>query len=138
MARSDTYSGYKSQGSGRTMKDLDTWLGNSLATILAGLAIAAGVIGLLVAFGYLNDDGAEPFQDAVIWMLGGLILGICANVFRREHHVVDPDVDRTMFRGTGAGSEPMERTQVGGDTGRMSYDDRPRYDDTSRVPPHTH
>jgi hypothetical protein len=74
------------------MKDLDTWAGNSLATILAGLAIAAGVIGLLVAFGQINEDATNSFQDGMVWMVAGLILGITANVFRREHHVVDADL----------------------------------------------
>ncbi len=72
----------------RVVKDAETWLANSLATILAGLAIAAGVIGLLVGFGRLGN-GVNPFQDGMIWMVGGIILGLAANVFRREHHVVD-------------------------------------------------
>jgi hypothetical protein len=72
-------------------RDWETWLGNSLATILAGLAVAAGVIGMLMAFGYINEDSTNAFQDGMIWMVGGLIMAICANVFRREHHVVDYD-----------------------------------------------
>jgi hypothetical protein len=78
----------------RTAKDLETWLGNSLATILAGLAVAAGVVGMLMAFGYINEDSTNPFQDGMVWMVGGLILAISANVFRREHHVVDYDETR--------------------------------------------
>jgi hypothetical protein len=95
-------------------KDLDTWLGNSLATILAGLAVAAGVIGLLVAFGYINDDAATPFEDGLVWMIGGIILAISANVFRREHHVVDADF-RDYRQPLAGGSEG-----VGYDTSRAS------------------
>jgi hypothetical protein len=106
---------------GRTTsaKDLETWLGNSLATILAGLAVAGGVIGLLMVFGYINKDSTNPFQDGMAWMVGGLIMAICANVFRREHHVVDYDErrgfvgdypDRQSFRDrTPDYREPVER-----------------------------
>jgi hypothetical protein len=86
-------------------KDLDTWLGNSLATILAGLAVAAGVIGLLVAFGYINDDAATPFEDGLVWMISGIILAIAANVFRREHHVVDADLRGLRQQPLSGGSE---------------------------------
>ena len=144
MARTDTYSGYEGRDRGRTMKDLDIWLGNSLATILAGLAVASGVIGLLVAFGYLNDDAATPFEDGIIWMLGGLILGICANVFRREHHVVDVNGGalRAAAGGSGrreeAGQRDMGSMETRGDEGRVSYDAGGKYEDPARVPPHTH
>jgi len=97
-------------------KDIDTWAGNGLATILAGLAIAAGVVGLLVAFGQINEDATNPFQDGLVWMISGVILGITANVFRREHHVVDPS-DVSMAR------QPLQ----GGSEGRSysSFDDEP-------------
>jgi hypothetical protein len=91
MNRAESYRGYRQSERTMAMKDVETWLGNSLALVLVGLAIASGVIGLLVAFGYINEDATDPFQDGMVWMVGGLILAICANAFRREHHVVDPD-----------------------------------------------
>ncbi|HZP57902.1 MAG TPA: hypothetical protein VFC53_10195 [Dehalococcoidia bacterium] len=95
-----------SRGGTSMMKDVETWLANGLATILAGLGIASGVIGLLVAFDYIGgSNNLTDFQSAMTWMVGGLILAICANVFRREHHVVDPgermsrvDYDRDVVR----------------------------------------
>jgi uncharacterized protein YrrD len=80
MQRTDTYRATPA-------RDTTTWIGNSLATILAGLAIASGVIGMLVGFETLGDS-TEPFRDGLIWLLGAVILGLAANVFRREHHVV--------------------------------------------------
>jgi len=71
------------------MEDIERWVGNSLATLLAVSAIGAGVIGFLLAFGYINDNATNPFQDGVIWLSLGLILGLAAHVFRREHNVVD-------------------------------------------------
>ena len=104
----------------RTAKDVETWLGNSLATILAALAVGAGVVGMLMVFEYINEDSTNPFQDGLTWMIGGLILAICANVFRREHHVVD--YDERAFSGTYRESgfrdrdpgyrEPVERTST--------------------------
>lgn len=132
MQRTETYSGRRPNT--RVIKDAETWLANSLATILAGLAVASGVIGLLVAFGYMNEDSVNPFQDGIIWLVGGIVLGLCANVFRREHHVVD-------------NTEILRRGGFDDDTGRLSdervrYDDRPRtetrYDERAGVPPHRH
>ena len=102
----------------RTAKDVETWLGNSLATILAALAVGAGVVGMLMVFEYINEDSTTPFEDGLTWMIGGLILGICANVFRREHHVVD--YDERGFTPTTRDSgyrdrdyrEPVERTSA--------------------------
>jgi hypothetical protein len=82
----------------RMVKDVDTWIGNSLAFILTGLAIASGVVGVLVAFEYINEGNVNPFEDGMVWLVAGLILGLCANAFRREHHVVDPDEYRTTRR----------------------------------------
>ncbi|MEX2226980.1 MAG: PRC-barrel domain-containing protein [Dehalococcoidia bacterium] len=67
--------------------DVMTWLGNSLATLLAAAAVAAGVIGVLVAFDRIGSS-AQPFEDGVVWLSGGIILSLAAHVFRREHHVV--------------------------------------------------
>lgn len=74
--------------------DMATWGGNLLAMIGAGAGIAAGVIGMLIAFGYINEDSTAPFNDGMTWLLGGLVVAIVANVFRREHHVLDEDADR--------------------------------------------
>jgi hypothetical protein len=95
----------------RTAKDVETWLGNSLATILAALAVGAGVVGMLMVFEYINEDSTNPFQDGLAWMIGGLILAICANVFRREHHVVDsPDMrPRGYYTESSARTEPTHR-----------------------------
>lgn len=72
------------------MKEAERWIGNGLATLLAGGAVAAGVIGLLLAFGYINDEGSvNHFQDGLVWLTLGVILGIAANVFRREHSIAD-------------------------------------------------
>lgn len=99
MNRTETYSGSRQkedEKSSSRVKDVDTWIGNSLATILAGLGVAAGVIGLLVAFGYLNDNATNPFEDGMVWMIGGIILTLAGNVFRREHHIVDPQTPRSV------------------------------------------
>lgn len=77
---------------GTFAKDAEAWLANSLATLLAALAITGGVIGIFVAFGYLaNPEGMTDFQAGMVWFVGSIILAISANVFRREHHVVEPD-----------------------------------------------
>jgi hypothetical protein len=77
-------------GTGRSgmLTDAETWLGNALATILAGAGIACGVVGLMVAFEYISTSVNDAFQNGMVWMVGGLILAISANVFRREHHIV--------------------------------------------------
>lgn len=94
MQRTDTRGMHA--GTTRGVKDVETWLANSLATILAGLAIASGVIGLLVAFGYINgDNSVNHFNDGMVWLVMGLVLGLGANVFRREHHIVGPDETRS-------------------------------------------
>ncbi len=79
------------------VKDAETWIANSLATLLAALAITAGVIGLLVAFGYINgDNSVNHFQDGMVWLVSGIVLGLSANVFRREHHIEStPDLTPT-------------------------------------------
>jgi len=87
MQRTQTY---RTQGRAGMVSDVETWLGNMLAVILAGLSVGSGFIGLLVAFGYIDTTVNDPFQNGIIWMLGGVILAISATVFRREHHIVDP------------------------------------------------
>ena len=82
---------YRRDRSGTMAKDVETWLANSLATVLAGLGIAGAVIGWFVAMGYVDHANTlTDFDAGIIWMIGGAILAIAANVFRREHHVVDP------------------------------------------------
>jgi hypothetical protein len=119
MNRTETYSGYREgqKDKSRVMKDADAWVGNSLATILGGLAVASGILGLLVAFGYINDDATNSFQDGMVWLISGIILAIAGNVFRREHHVVDSDTNRSL------GTRPLS----GGSEGRMY--DRSSFDD---------
>lgn len=86
MQRTDmAYRGEKRSG---FFTDIETWLGNALATILAAASIGAGVVGLMVAFDYISTSINDPFQNGMVWMVGGLILAISANVFRREHHIV--------------------------------------------------
>jgi len=85
-------------------------LSNSVATIVAIAAVAAGVIGMLVAFGYISTSQNTPFENGIVWMVGGLILAISATVFRREHHVVDPGDSMMMRRDYPA--DERERTTV--------------------------
>ncbi len=94
-------------------RDLETWLSNSVATIVAMAAVAAGAVGMLVAFGYISTTQNTPFENGIVWMVAGLILAIAATVFRREHHVVDPG-DPSVFE--------------------RDY----RAERTMTVPPHTH
>ena len=70
--------------------DVETWLGNTLATLLAVGGIACGVIGMLVAFDFIDTSVNTPFDNGIIWLVSGLVLALSANVFRREHHIVDP------------------------------------------------
>lgn len=97
MARDTaTYRGAQGRTSART--GAETWVGNGLAMIAAGAGIALAVIGMMVAFGYLHDGSPRPFQDGISWMALGLIAAVGANLFRREHHVVDETVDDRMNR----------------------------------------
>ena len=77
--------------------DVETWLGNALAVILTGLGIASGCIGMLVAFGYIDTTVNDPFENGIVWLLGGVILTIGGTVFRREHHIVE-DSTRVLTR----------------------------------------
>src|SRR2546423_1069058 len=96
-----------------TAKDVETWLANSLATLLAASAIVLGVIGLLVAVGYINgDNSTNHFNDGMVWLVLGVICGIAANVFRREHHVVDPNAatfGTTTYRSSDEPARPGSR-----------------------------
>ncbi len=129
MSRSATYETKRHR---TNMQDLETWLGNSLAAILAGLAVVSGVIGMFVAFGYTDVEQVNEFDYGIIWMVGGLILGLCANVFRREHHIHEFDDEMLSgggFRSTTTSAprsnydEPVSRTT---ETAGRGYDDRTR------------
>ena len=91
MARSDT--AYRETRRTSFVSDVETWLGNMLATLLAAAAIACGVIGFFVAFDYIDTSVNTPFDNGMIWLVSGLVLAISANVFRREHHIVEPKSD---------------------------------------------
>lgn len=83
---------YETSGQHAGMSDLETWLGNSLATVLSALAIAGGIIGWFVAMGYITHaSGLTDFQGGIAWMVPAVILAIAANAFRREHHIVEDD-----------------------------------------------
>lgn len=73
----------------RMAKDAETMLGNSLATILAITAGILGGLGLLVGFDVINVE--NPFESGLLWLASGVVSGLCANVFRREHHIIDED-----------------------------------------------
>src|SRR5438128_11333165 len=76
----------------RVAKDVETWLGNTLALIFSALAVAGAVIGWFVAMGYLSTaQNLTDFEGGMVWFVGAIVLGIVANVFRREHHIVDAD-----------------------------------------------
>lgn len=93
MQRTTQYRNEGMQRSSVMAGDLETWLGNSLATILAGLGIAGGVIGWFVAMGYITHAATlTDFEGGIVWMVGGIILVVAANVFRREHHIVEPRI----------------------------------------------
>ena len=96
MQRTSTYRGPGTHT--RSRADATTWAGNGLALILAGVSIAAGVVGMLIAFGEVGDT-ITPFEDGMTWLIGGLVLAIVANFFRREHHIVDPMSDNKFMTG---------------------------------------
>lgn len=88
MNRSETY-GRETHGRTRMAKDVETMVGNSIATILATGAGALGVLGLLTGFDMINV--VNPFETGLLWLSGGVVAGLCANAFRREHHILDED-----------------------------------------------
>jgi hypothetical protein len=83
----------------RLAKDTETMVGNSVATILAVTAGVLAVIGLLTGFDAI--DVQNPFESGMLWLATAIVSGLCANVFRREHHILDEDEVR---RGTDVGS----------------------------------
>lgn len=89
MNRSETYGRSERMERMRTAKDVETMVGNSVATILAITAGVLGVIGLLAGFDVI--DVVNPFEAGILWLGSGIIAGLAANVFRREHHILDED-----------------------------------------------
>jgi hypothetical protein len=73
----------------RKAKDADVVLGNGIAAAMVAGAIALAVIGLLVGFDIISNE--NPLENGALWLGAGVIVGLCANVFRREHHVVDSE-----------------------------------------------
>lgn len=73
----------------RTAKDIETMLGNSFATLVAIGAGVLAVLGLLVGFNVIGTD--NPVDYGMLWLASAITTGLCANVFRREHHIIDPD-----------------------------------------------
>lgn len=88
MNRTETYT-RRDTDKTRMAKDAETMLGNSLATIVAIGAGALAVLGLLVGFDII--DTARPFENGLLWLAAAITTGLCANVFRREHHILDED-----------------------------------------------
>ena len=48
-----------------------------------------GVLGILVGFDVIDVE--NPFESGALWLGLGVISALCANVFRREHHIIDED-----------------------------------------------
>jgi hypothetical protein len=94
MNRTQTYSGHAYDRT-RMAKDTETIVGNSLATMIAAGAGALAVIGLLVGFNVINTD--DPFNNGLLWLAGAIATALCANVFRREHHIIDEDEVRRVM-----------------------------------------
>ncbi len=84
-------------------QDAETVLGNSIAGLMAAGAVVLAVLGLLVGFGVVNTD--LPFENSLLWLAAAVIVAMNANVFRREHHITDPDAMTDDTRDT----QPMPR-----------------------------
>jgi hypothetical protein len=105
-------------------KDTETIVGNGMATLLAITAGVLGVLGLLTGFDMIDVE--RPFETGLLWMATGIIAGLCATVFRREHHILDEDeVRRSEFNA-------MRRSDTYGDSTRETYRDVSERDVTSR------
>jgi hypothetical protein len=113
MARTQAYGGRDYQRM-RAAKDTETIVGNSLATLVAIGAGALALIGLLVGFGVIDTDNA--FNNGILWLAASLTTALCANVFRREHHIIDEDEVKTGMMGGGGeyGSREVGSRDVGG------------------------
>ncbi|MEX2225960.1 MAG: hypothetical protein WEB52_05875 [Dehalococcoidia bacterium] len=89
MNKGDTYGQGRGLDKARLAKDTETMVGNSVATILAVVAGIVAVIGLLTGFDAINVE--NPFESGLLWLATAIVAGLCANVFRREHHILDED-----------------------------------------------
>lgn len=87
MNRTETYG--RQGDKARMAKDAETMLGNSFATILAITSGVLAALGLLVGFDIIDVE--RPFESGLLWLASGVVAGLCANVFRREHHIIDED-----------------------------------------------
>jgi hypothetical protein len=116
MHRTQTYGG-RTRDRSRMAKDAETVLGNSLATMIAAGAGALAVIGLLVGFNIMETD--NPFNNGLLWLAAAIATALCANVFRREHHIIDEDEVK-------AGMSPDRGYTDRGDGGRYDTDVTPR------------
>jgi hypothetical protein len=87
MNRTDTQT-YRRNNT-RSAKDTETVVGNSLAMLIAAAAAALAAVGLLVGFDVISNE--NPFENGLLWLASAITTGLCANVFRREHHIIDED-----------------------------------------------
>lgn len=85
----------------RAAKDTEFMVGNSVATLVAIGAMVLAGIGLLVGFDVI--DVQNPFESGLLWLASAVTTALCANVFRREHHIIDEDEVRRgdVVRGGG-------------------------------------
>lgn len=88
MNRSETYGGRDMERT-RAAKDTETMVGNGIATLLAIGAGVLAAIGLLTGFDII--DVVNPFETGILWLATAITAGLGANVFRREHHIIDED-----------------------------------------------
>jgi hypothetical protein len=88
MNRSETYGG-KNMDRTRTAKDTETMVGNGIATAVALLAGGLAALGLLVGFDVVDTE--NPFNNGLLWLASSITAALGANVFRREHHILDED-----------------------------------------------
>jgi hypothetical protein len=119
MQRTGDYEERESRSESRMAPDVvDRMAGNFLVLVLAGMAIAAGVIGMLVAFDIIGTTG-DQFNNGILWLAGGLILAISANAFRREVTVpyVGSGGGRTRSRTTTEYQSGTRGTYTEGSTG---------------------
>ena len=94
MSRIETHMPARTEYKTRAAKDTETMVGNGLATLLAIGTVALMALGLLVGFDVINTD--QPFDNGMLWLISSIPAGLAANVFRREHHILDEDEVRRV------------------------------------------
>ena len=99
MNRTESYGRYEKM---RAAKDAEFLVGNSLATLVAIGSGVLAAIGLLV--GYDVIDTENPFNNGLLWLASSITAALGANVFRREHHIIDEDEVRRGFDTTTRGT----------------------------------